>query len=139
MSQKAISGLLTASVLFWSFGCSNFRPLRENEGLNEFLDKKIEVRTKDGSRYYLDRWMRNSSGDITGAGRRRWETYDSHKGIDEKHVEPFSGTISAERIKSLKVEKKGDKIEIKTWHVIVGVVYIAALIASQFPYFENSN
>ncbi len=95
MFKKSISVLLIVSVLSWALGCTSSRPLMENEGLNQYSDEKIELRTKDGIRYILYHWTRNASGDYTGTG----------KSIKGPYKTSFSGTIAADRIEAVKVTK----------------------------------
>ncbi len=95
MFKKVMSALLIVSLLSWTVGCTSFQPLKENESLAQYHDKKIEVRTKDGWRYILSHWTRNASGDYTGTGKR----------IKEYYRTSFSGTIAADRIEAVKVTK----------------------------------
>ena len=112
MFKNTVSALLVVSVLSWTVGCTTTKVIRESDSLAQYQDKKIEVRTKDGSRYILSHWTRNASEDYTGTGRH----------IQADHDERFSGTIAADRIEAVKVTKAAAG---KTVLLVGGVILLS--------------
>ncbi len=99
MFKKSLSALLIASLLSPAIGCGTITfprgascYLSDNDGLNQDPDGKIEIRTKDGTQYFLSDWRCNASGDYIGIGKR----------VKNPYVTNFSGTIAFENITSVR-------------------------------------
>ena len=111
-----MSALLIVSVLSWTVGCTTTKVIRESDSLAQYQDEKIVVRTKDGSRYILSHWTRNASGDYTGTGKHFKGPYRT----------PFSGTIAADRILTVKI------VTVDAGKTILAILGVSAGLAAVF-------
>ena len=129
MFKKAVSVLLVVSVLSWTVGCTSTKYVTD---LGQAQGREIEVFTKAGSRYRLTEWAANASGDIQGKGYQlfrdnRTDTVSILLGMffrlprERERKEPFSGTIPADSIVLVKIQK-GDAV--KSAGLVLGTVVI---------------
>jgi len=133
MFKKTVSALLVVSMLSWTLGCTSFKPLKESENLAQYEGKKIQVHTNTGIRYQLATWKQDSTGTITGTGKLRYESWywtPSGRHIRRQQVEPFSGSIPADSIATVKIRK----VDATTTTILLvfGVAPVLVLIIGGF-------